>query len=119
MTRNEIELALNDLNNLVLQGRSLDAFEKYYHDDVSMQENNELPTVSKAKNHTREIDFYNNITDFRSAAIKGVGIGDDISFVIWQYDYTHKEWGERNYTQVSIQNWKEGKIVYEKFVYAN
>jgi hypothetical protein len=30
---------ISDLNDLVLQGKSLVAFEKYYHDDVVMQEN--------------------------------------------------------------------------------
>ena len=40
MTRQEIEQSLNDLNSLVLEGKLLDAFEKYYHDDVAMQVNN-------------------------------------------------------------------------------
>lgn len=119
MTRIEIEYALNDLNNLVLQGKSLDAFDKYYHDDVSMQENNNPPTLTKAANYSREVEFYSNVTDFRNAAVQGVAIGDDISFVIWQYDYTHKEWGTKNYTQVSVQHWKEGKIIHEQFVYPN
>jgi hypothetical protein len=46
-------------------------------------------------------------------------VGDNLSFVIWQYDYTHKEWGARNYTQVSVQEWLDGKIVKEKFIYSN
>lgn len=119
MTRVEIEKALNDLNGLVLQGKSLDAFEKYYHNDVSMQENNMTPTLGKKANYDREVEFYANITDFRGASIKGMGIGDDISFVIWHYDYTHKDWGIRNYSQVSVQHWKDGRIIKEKFVYAD
>jgi hypothetical protein len=38
--------------------------------------------------------------------------------VEWHYDYTHAEWGERNYTQVSVQEWQDGQIVKEKFYYA-
>jgi predicted DNA-binding protein YlxM (UPF0122 family) len=38
MTRLEIENSLKELNSLVLEGKMLDAFEKYYHEDVSMQE---------------------------------------------------------------------------------
>jgi hypothetical protein len=119
MTRIEIERALTDLNGLVLQGKSLDAFEKYYHNDVSMQENSMAPTVGKKANYAREVEFYGNITDFRGATIKGMGVGDDISFVIWHYDYTHKDWGVRNYSQVSVQHWKDGKIIMEKFVYGD
>ena len=119
MSRIEIEKALNDLNGLVLQGKSLDAFEKYYHNDVSMQENSMAPTIGKKANYDREVEFYGNVTDFRSAQVKGMGVGDDISFVIWHYDYTHKDWGKRNYSQVSVQHWKDGKIIKEKFVYAD
>ena len=119
MNQVEIENSLKDLNHLVIEGKLLEAFDKYYHDDVSMQENDLPPTVSKEANRQREIEFLNNITEFRGAAVKGIGVGDNISFVIWNYDYTHREWGVRNYSQVSIQEWKDGKIINEKFVYNN
>jgi hypothetical protein len=119
MNRTEIENSLNELNNLVISGKLLEAFDKYYHEDVSMQENNLPPVVSKEANRQREIEFLNNIKEFRGAEVKGLGVGDDISFVIWNYDYTHNQWGERNYSQVSIQEWKDGKIINEKFIYSN
>src|SRR5215204_2776565 len=117
MKRTEIENSLIDLNSLVLEGRIMEAFEKYYHPDVTMQENEELPVTSKEENRKRELEFMDNVTDFRKAEVKGVGIGDEISFVIWYYDYTQKEWGVRNYSQVSIQQWKDGKIIREQFIY--
>jgi septation ring formation regulator EzrA len=119
MTRTEIEQALTDLNSLVLQGKTMEAFEKYYHHDVSMQENAMPPTVSKVANRQREAEFLNSITDFRKAEVKGVAVGDGISYVTWDYDYTHKDWGVRNYSQISVQHWKDGKIIREQFIYAN
>ena len=119
MTRAEIENSLNELNHLVLNGRMMDAFEKYYHEDVAMQENQLPPTLSKAANRRRELEFLDNITEFRGAEVKGIGVGDQISFVVWKYDYTHREWGVRNYSQVSVQEWKDGKIIKETFVYNN
>ena len=119
MTRIEIEKALKDLNNLVLNGKAIEAFDKYYHDEVSMQENQLSPMVSKAANREREIQFFNNVTQFRGADVKGLAVGDDISYVTWHYDYTHRLWGVRNYTQVSIQHWKDGKIIHEQFIYSN
>jgi hypothetical protein len=119
MTRLEIENSLNELNSLVLTGKMMDAFERFYHDDVVMQENHLTPTISKNANRQRELEFLDNVTEFRGAEVKGMGIGDSISFVIWKYDFTHKDWGVRDYTQVSIQEWKEGKIIKETFVYAN
>jgi len=108
---------LNHLNQLVLDGKLLDAFEMYYHDEVMMQENETRPTIGKEQNRKRENEFLNNITEFRGAKVLNVGTGDDVSFVTWHFDYTHKEWGVRNYTQVSVQHWKDGKIVKEQFFY--
>jgi hypothetical protein len=110
---------INELNKLVLEGKALEAFEKFYHDDVVMQENELTPTVGKEANRKREIEFFANITEFRSAEVKGVTIGTDLSTVIWSYDYTHKEWGKRKYTQASVQHWKDGKIIKEQFFYGN
>lgn len=117
MQRIDIENNLKDLNAMVINGQALEAFEKYYHEDVVMQENEALPTVSKAANRAREIEFFNNIISFRSAVVEGLAVGDAISYVSWAYDYTHKEWGVRNYRQVSVQQWKDGKIIHEKFIY--
>jgi hypothetical protein len=119
MKRQEIETALNELNALVQNGKALEGFEKYYDENIVMQENELTPTCSKAENRRREIEFFNSVTEFRKADIKATGIGDDVSFVVWDFDYTHKDWGIRNYSQVAIQYWKDGKIIKEKFVYSN
>ena len=108
---------INHINELILQGDAMEAFEEYYHEDVIMQENEESPTVGKAANRKREEEFFNSITEFRGAKPLKVAVGEDLSMVEWQYDYTHKDWGDRNYTQVSVQEWKDGKIVKEKFYY--
>ena len=119
MTQSEIHQSVNELNQLVQSGDLLGAFEKYYHDEVIMQENNEAPTLSKETNRRREIEFLDNLSEFRKAEVQGVAVGNGISTVIWTYDYTHKEWGVRNYTQVAIQHWKDGKIIKEHFIYNN
>ena len=46
------------LNDDVLSGKIMDAFEKYYADDVVMQENSEDPRVGKAANRKAEEEFY-------------------------------------------------------------
>jgi hypothetical protein len=110
---------ITELNSLVLSGKALDAFEKFYHPDVVMQENENAPTVSKDANRKREVEFFNSITDFRGAEVKAVALGENLTTVIWRYDYTHKDWGVRNYTQVSVQHWQDGLIIKEQFFYAN
>lgn len=119
MTQSEISQALKDLNGLVLQGKSMEAFKKYYHEEVVMQENESVPTIGKEANLQRELAFYDSITEFRAAHPLKVAVGEDYSMVEWHYEYTHREWGKKNYTQVSVQEWKDGKIIKEKFYYNN
>jgi len=111
--------SLNDLNQLILTGKSMEGFEKYYDDEVTMQENSNTPTIGKAANRQREIAFYSSITEFRDAKLLSVAANGNTSFAVWQYDFTHKDWGVRKYTQVSVQHWKDGKIVNEQFFYGN
>ena len=110
---------IDDLNDLVLQGRALEAFEKYYDDNVIMQENESTPTIGKSANRSREIEFFSSITELRAMKPLKVTVGENITMVQWFYDYTHKNWGVRNYSQVSVQEWKNGKIIKEQFFYGN
>lgn len=110
---------IDELNELVLKGKALEAFEKYYHDEVVMQENENPPTIGKEANRQREREFYLSVTEFRSAKPLKITVGENTSMVQWQYDYTHRDWGVRNYTQVSVQDWRDGRIIREQFFYGS
>ena len=119
MAQTTIEEKIKDLNNLILGGKGMDGFEMYYDDEVVMQENELTPTIGKNANRKRELEFYSRITEFRGAKVLNLAAGDNVTYVTWHFDYTHKDWGVRNYTQVSVQHWKNGKIVKEQFFYGN
>jgi hypothetical protein len=110
---------IDELNQMVLSGKALEAFDRFYADDVVMQENDQAPTVGKAANRAREIAFFGAITEFRGAKILAVAGAGDKTFVEWHNDYAHKEWGDRRYHQVAVQTWKDGKIVHERFYYGS
>ena len=110
---------ISDLNNLVLQGKALEAFETYYDDDVVMQENENDPTIGKEANRKRENEFYSSIVEFRNARLLKLTVGESVTMTQWHYDYTHKDWGIRKYTQVSVQEWKNDKIIREQFFYGS
>src|SRR5436190_24080456 len=107
------------LNDLVLNGKALEAFETYYDNDVIMQENENAPTVGKEANRKREKEFYSSILEFRSAKLLNLTVGENITMTQWHYDYIHKDWGTRNYMQVSVQEWKNDKIIREQFFYGS
>ncbi|WP_196896093.1 nuclear transport factor 2 family protein [Aureivirga marina] len=115
-----LEENVKELNAMILEGKILEAFDKFYAKDVTMQENDNEITVGKAACRLNEEAFVNGITEFRGAKVLNTLVSDGIVAVEWHFDYTHKEYGTRNYTQVAVQRWNnQGQIISEKFYYNN
>ena len=111
---------VSELNTMIQQGEVLHAFEKFYADEVTMQENENDPTIGKDSCRQNEEAFVNGITAFRKADVKRVMVSEGLSVVEWEFDYSHKDWGDRKYTQLAVQRWNEaGQIINEKFYYNN
>jgi hypothetical protein len=119
MSTQELTKLSDELNNMILEGRILEAFDKFYAPDVKMQDNDLPVRQGFQENRDFEESFVANLTEFRGAQMVNRIVSDGVVAGEWQFDYTHKEWGVRNYTQISVQRWKEGKIVEEKFYYNN
>lgn len=58
-----------DLNTLILSGRALEGFEKYYAEDAVMQENFDPPTLGKEANRRRETAFFESVTRVREVTL--------------------------------------------------
>ena len=112
-----IESSVKDHISLILAGKALEGLEKYYAEDAVMQENDQPPRVGKATNRAFEQDFFSKVTTVRTLANDGYVVSGNRAFVVWRVDIDHAEWGTINNTQVAIQEWKDGRIVREKFVY--
>ena len=115
----DLRTSVDQLNQLILEGKILEGFEKFYADDVVMQDNDYPQRIGKEVNRQYEEDFVNGLTEFRGAKVVNTVVSDGVVAVEWWFDYTHKDYGIRNYTQLSVQRWKNGKIVEEKFYYNN
>ncbi len=118
-TEFDLRAAFEDIKNLVLQGKAMEVFEKYYANDVVMQENENPATVGKEANRQRELEFFSKLIEFRGAEVKAVAFGDDVIISEWFLDYSHADYGKRTYDQVSVQRWKDGKVVHERFYYGS
>ena len=108
---------ITHLNTLAIQGKGLEAFNLYYHEDVQMQENENVPTVGKKENIERESAFFAEFEEFNMNGPLKVTVGDNVSMVEWHYSFVHRTEGPGEWKQVSVQEWKDGKIIKEKFYY--
>ena len=108
----------HELNQAILSGDILKAFEKYYANDVVMQENDSAPFAGKEVNRKREQEFVDSVEQFHGAKLLGEAVNGDVSFSEWEYDVTFKGGGGRvKMEQVASRRWKNGQVVHERFYY--
>ncbi|PRY03138.1 hypothetical protein CLV24_14314 [Pontibacter ummariensis] len=115
--KNQLAENVAEINQAILAGRALEAFEKHYATNVVMQENDNEPTVGKLDNLHRQQEFFSNVTAFLGAEVKSVTLAENRSVVEWFLHYQHRQWGERKFHQVAVQQWENGQIIHEKFYY--
>jgi len=105
------------LNEMILTGRALEAFEKFYADDVVMQENSEEPRVGKDVNRKAEEEFFAGIAEWHDGKLLASAINGDTSFSEWYMDISFKNGARAKASQVAVRKWKNGKVVHERFFY--
>jgi len=113
----DIKEKVKDVNDMILSGKGMEAFEKHYHEDVVMQENNQEPTEGKEANRKRELESMSAVEEFHGAEVKNVALGDEVSMVEWMFDMTYKGGQRTCINQVAVQKWENGKIISERFYY--
>jgi ketosteroid isomerase-like protein len=106
-----------ELNRSILSGNIMEAFEKFYADDIVMQENSEAPRVGKDINRQAELDFLSSVQEFHGASLLGSALDGDRSYSEWEIDATYKNGQRHKVTQVAARQWKNGQVVHERFYY--
>ncbi|MDJ0842211.1 MAG: nuclear transport factor 2 family protein [Acidobacteriota bacterium] len=109
---------VNALNQMIQEGKIMEAMNEFYTDDLVMAENDGDPCVGLAANLEREQQFVDN-TKWYGLELKGVSVGDNLSMVQWWMDFHTEHYGSRlKFTQVAVQKWRDGKIYDERFYYS-
>jgi len=106
-----------ELNDMILQGKILEAFDKFYAADVVMEEDGEK-RVGKEENREYEEQFVNALEQFHSAEIGARAVDEDNNVTLseWSNDMTLEGVGRVQQTQVAVRTWNDdGQITNEKF----
>jgi ketosteroid isomerase-like protein len=106
-----------ELNGMILSGKAIDAFEKFYADDVVMQENSDEPRVGKEVNRKAEQDFFSSLASWNEGRLDASAVSGDTTFSQWYMDVSFKNGQRYKATQVAVRKWKDGKIIHERFFY--
>jgi ketosteroid isomerase-like protein len=116
-TEHSVESLDRKLNEAILSGKALEAFDEYYADDVTMQENNGEPFAGKAVNREREVKFFSTVAQLHEIKLLASAVNGNVSFGEWLYDITFKDGNRYSLEQVAVRRWKNGKVAAERFYY--
>jgi len=115
---NEIADLERVLNQMIEAGQAMEAFEKFYADDVVMQENTEPPREGKDECRKYEEEFFGNVAEFHEGSFQGGAAEGDRSYSEWIFDVTFKDGTRTRNDQVTARRWRDGQVVHERFYYS-
>ena len=108
---------ITDVYNHIGQGKAMDAFEAYYHDDVDMILEDGKVVSGKDANRDRENEFFGSVEEFHGMDVKSITSNEETATTAVEcvLDVTFKGGGRVEIEQVATQNWKGDHIVKERF----
>ena len=77
----DLRTQVDQLNQMILEGKILDAFDKFYADDVVMQDNDYPARVGKTICRQAEEAFVTGLTEFRGTKVVSTIISDGLAVV--------------------------------------
>jgi ketosteroid isomerase-like protein len=115
---NAMSLSLEErviqLTGLIEKGKFLEAIEEFYAQDAVMQDNEDPPRVGLANilAHERKVmaAFTMHVNRADSFLVDG-----DRAAIKWIYEYTDARGRRHRLNEVAYQEWRDGKIVRERF----
>ncbi len=110
---------VTNMYNMLGEGKMMDAFEKYYAENVVMIEANGETREGKDKNREFELQFLGSIKEMHGGGVYSITSNEDtgVTMVESWMDTTFKDGNRMKMEEVAVQQWKGDQIVRERFYY--
>ena len=104
---------------MIGEGKMMDAFEKFYHNDVVMIQGDGAVCETKDANRERELQFVGFIQEMHGGGVDAITVDEEngVTMVENWMDVTFKDGNRVKMEQVAVQNWKGDEIIKERFYY--
>ena len=108
-----------ELQRMVAEGQMMEAFEKFYHEDVVMTEPMAGETKGKAANRKREEEWMSALSEVHGGGVHAIAANDDQGTTLTESwgDFSFKDGSRVKVEEVSVKKWENGLIVHERFYY--
>lgn len=108
-----------DLQDKMAQGQMWDAFEQYYADDCTIVEGNGETRQGKEAQREAIKGWQASQQEYHDGGFGPITANEEAqtSMVQSWFDVTFKDGNRFKMEEVAVQQWKDGKIIHERFYY--
>ena len=108
-----------ELQQMVGGGQMMEAFEKYYAEQVVMVEPMSGTTEGKDANRKREEQWVEMVAEVHGGGVTGITSNEDAGITMTEswMEATFKDGNRSKMEEVSVKKWENGQIVHERFYY--
>lgn len=115
MTTSKLKKLDTQLNEMTRKGQILDALAQFYAQDCTFQEGNSKEIRrGRQTQHDHLSAFFGTLKSFNGATLHSQGIGNGVSLTEWTFDMTGPD-GPIVWNEILVRNWKDGKVVSERY----
>jgi hypothetical protein len=111
-----LDQKISKLKKYITDLKYLEAIDDLYHDEIEVYENHNLACKGKSNYKQQGKDYIAGIENYKAELLKTL-IGDQVTACLWKYSFDHKQRGPMNMEELSVQKWKDGKIISETHIY--
>ena len=105
---------VEDQCKLIEEGRVLDVFERYFHDDIMLISNGEVFASSKTEGMRKQKEFFSSVSEMHPELRKSLIKGDKV-VLDFDYQFVMKSGEKVKFRGLHVQQWKGEKMLREEF----
>lgn len=108
-----------EMYSMIGQGKMMEAFEKYYHNDVEMIEATGEVRKGKGANREFQIQFLSSVQEAHGGGVHNITSNEEagVTMVEAWSEMTFKDGTRIKMEEVAIQHWKDDQVIKERFYY--
>jgi ketosteroid isomerase-like protein len=115
---NYLQLA-REMYAMTGQGQLLEAFEKYYHEDIIMVEATGEVREGKENNRAFQKQWMSTIKEVHGGGVTAITSNEEEAITMsesWT-EVSFQDGNRMKMEEVAVQRWKDDKIIHERFYY--
>ncbi|HEY4289907.1 MAG TPA: hypothetical protein VGN00_22555 [Puia sp.] len=118
MSHNTLPQLFNEKNKMILDGKIVEASEKFYASNTKTFDFTGTTTEGK-KQHTQTMEsFVGSIAKVNEISLHSTAVGDNVTFAEFIFRFDMKDGSKINWHEILMSKWKDGLIVEERYFQA-